>query len=223
MRGIQLEYVFTKAFQGDSFTDPSLLSELETLKSKYRGEEVGNCALLHGDLHPGSVMCALDPEITVKAIDPEFTIWGPPGLDLGSLLSGFALAAVFHAGRPAGVAAAVRIAALTRAVERMWMAYSDVAKAEGVDDAILTQIECDAAGFAGCEVMRTALGCAGVRGFNFEDAELKKKAETIAVEMGRRLIMQRQGDTCGIALLLGELDVLAQTTNSSFNYEEAPK
>ena len=39
----------------------------------------------------------MQEEGTVKIIDPEFAVYGPPGLDVGSLLSGFVLAAVHHA------------------------------------------------------------------------------------------------------------------------------
>ena len=66
-----------------------------------------NRALCHGDLHPGSIMVNQD-EGTVKIIDPEFAVYGPPGLDVGSLLSGFVLAAVHHAFSAQGGAKVVR-------------------------------------------------------------------------------------------------------------------
>ena len=68
------------------------MAEVERLAAKYLGyaeDEHDRGALLHGDFHPGSVMVA---GAAVKVIDPEFTIYGPPGLDVGSLLSGFVLA-----------------------------------------------------------------------------------------------------------------------------------
>ena len=55
-----------------------------------------NRSLCHGDLHPGSIMVNQEKGL-VKIIDPEFAVYGPPGLDVGSLLSGFVLAAVHHA------------------------------------------------------------------------------------------------------------------------------
>lgn len=50
---------------------------------KYRGQ-----ALLHGDLHTGSVM--VTPEATV-VIDSEFSFYGPMGFDIGALLSNLLL------------------------------------------------------------------------------------------------------------------------------------
>ena len=55
-----------------------------------------NRSLCHGDLYPGSIMVNQEKGL-VKIIDPEFAVYGPPGLDVGSLLSGFVLAAVHHA------------------------------------------------------------------------------------------------------------------------------
>jgi 5-methylthioribose kinase len=46
-------------------------------------------ALLHGDLHTGSVMCS---EGSTKIIDPEFAFYGPIGFDLGAVLPNLLLA-----------------------------------------------------------------------------------------------------------------------------------
>ena len=46
-------------------------------------------ALLHGDLHTGSVMVT---DTTVSVIDPEFAFYGPMGFDLGAFLSNILLA-----------------------------------------------------------------------------------------------------------------------------------
>ena len=45
-------------------------------------------ALIHGDLHSGSVMVK---EGSTFVIDPEFAFYGPMGFDLGALLSNFLL------------------------------------------------------------------------------------------------------------------------------------
>ena len=50
----------------------------------------------------------MQEEGTVKIIDPEFAVYGPPGLDVGCLLSGFVLAAVHHAFSAEGGAEVVR-------------------------------------------------------------------------------------------------------------------
>jgi thiamine kinase-like enzyme len=42
-------------------------------------------ALLHGDLHTGSIMCT---ETTTFVIDHEFAFYGPMGFDVGAFLAG---------------------------------------------------------------------------------------------------------------------------------------
>ena len=67
MRGIQLQYVFSKCFKdahspgGDDNVkglalgaDAPLMAAVAELKAAYRGEVAANRALCHGDLHPGS-------------------------------------------------------------------------------------------------------------------------------------------------------------------------
>ena len=46
-------------------------------------------ALLHGDLHTGSLMCT---ESTTFAIDNEFAFYGPMGFDIGAFLANLLLA-----------------------------------------------------------------------------------------------------------------------------------
>ena len=103
LRGLQLEYVFSKAWAegGEPAKvlnqDEDFMAGVDEVKKMYmEGDgKGGNLALCHGDLHPGSVMCD-NGEGTVKIIDPEFAVYGPPGLDLGSLLSGVVLAGQHH-------------------------------------------------------------------------------------------------------------------------------
>lgn len=51
-------------------------------------------ALIHGDLHTGSVMVrGSGDDISVKAIDPEFSFYGPVAFDLGALWGNYVIAA----------------------------------------------------------------------------------------------------------------------------------
>ncbi|CAN0567940.1 unnamed protein product, partial [Ectocarpus sp. 12 AP-2014] len=46
-------------------------------------------ALIHADLHTGSVMAM---EGSTQVIDPEFAFYGPMGFDLGALIANLLLA-----------------------------------------------------------------------------------------------------------------------------------
>jgi len=205
MRDVQLEFVFTKCYKeatdeqraGLNLTD-EFLKEVELLKSQYNGK-VGDDALVltHGDLHPGSVMVKGG---SVKVIDPEFTVYGPAGLDVGSLLSGYCLGAIHQAysNEPELVTQCVDNA------ESIWKAYQTALKEGGLTDEQIKAIEVETVGFTVAEVCRTALEFAGGRKWlQFEDADVKSKAKKAALKVvDSCMIARHQG---GIALLFSEL------------------
>lgn len=63
-----------------------LLHEIMKLRSRFIGVKQ---ALLHGDLHTGSIM--VDSNGGIKVIDSEFAFYGPIGFDLGAFLSNLLL------------------------------------------------------------------------------------------------------------------------------------
>jgi len=173
LRAIQLEHVFSICFthstRGRTLAeDPAVMREVSLLRAKYLGytfDPHDRLVLCHGDLHPGSVMISEDGSGRVKVIDPEFCAYAPPGLDVGSLFSGFVLAHLFRcqvapaASRPEGT-----LVALNEAIETLWGAYVQVLRTrEAVNTRELERIETDAVGFCLMEVCRTALGFAGAR------------------------------------------------------------
>jgi 5-methylthioribose kinase len=66
--------------------DNILKLEVAELKSKFCERAQ---ALLHGDLHTGSVMVTLD---STQVIDPEFAFYGPMGFDIGAFIGNLILA-----------------------------------------------------------------------------------------------------------------------------------
>ena len=199
MRDIQLEFVFTKAYVDNTDLTDDFLKEVELLKAQYDGK-VGDDALVltHGDLHPGSVMVKGD---SVKVIDPEFTVYGPAGLDVGSLLSGYCLGAIHQAysNEPEMVQASAANA------EAIWAAYETALSEGGLSADQIKAIEVETVGFTVAEVCRTALEHAGGRKwFQFENDEAtKKKAQQAALGVVNRCMVDRH--TGGIALLFSEL------------------
>ena len=73
--------------------DKEMVHEIGLLKYKFMtaGE-----SLIHGDLHTGSVMIKCEDKkvaVSVKAIDSEFSFYGPIGFDLGALVANYTIAA----------------------------------------------------------------------------------------------------------------------------------
>jgi 5-methylthioribose kinase len=221
MRDVQLEFVFTKCFQeatdeqraGLTLT-PEFMREVNLLKNQYDGKEEytgRSLVLAHGDLHPGSVM--VDPHGRTKVIDPEFTVYGPPGLDVGSLLSGYCLAAIHQAysHNPAAVTVIVDGA---RAV---WDAYRAAMTNDGnggLDEEAMRLIEVEAVGFTVMEVCRTALEFAGGRRWlQFDDPTIRANAKRAALQVVERCMVGRHDG--GMDLLLQEMTKVATAATAS--------
>ena len=122
------------------------------------------------------------PTGAIKVIDPEFTCYASPGLDLGSLLSGFILAHFYHeqraggggtagggttggmgGGGMAGGTGGTAEVGLADAMGLIMKSACAALEAGGVPRARISRICADTVGFAMMEVVRTALGCAGAR------------------------------------------------------------
>jgi len=123
-------------------------------------------ALVHGDLHAGSVMVGSRGDATtVRVIDPEFAVVGPVGLDLGLYLAGVVLAtARAHALGDDELAAEradqARLLweAFTAAWERAWPQRADPFLDDGWLREHLASVWWDALGFAGVELVRRVAG-----------------------------------------------------------------
>ena len=210
MRDIQLEFVFTKCYKEASdeqraglTVDERFLQEIERLKEQYNGCNTTSLVLSHGDLHPGSVM--VDLQGNVKVIDPEFTVYGPPGLDVGSLLSGYCLGAIHQA----YVGNQVAVERIVDGAQAIWDSYVKAMKEGGItDETLLRQIEVETVGFTVAEVCRTALEFAGGRKWlQFEDQDRKASAKKAALQVVDKCMIARHEG--GIALLFKEMKVVA--------------
>jgi 5-methylthioribose kinase len=141
----------------------------------------------------------------VKVIDPEFTVYGPPGLDVGSLLSGFCLGAIHQAfaGNPKAVDDIVVTCG------DIWQAYLTALKAGGiVDESLLRAIEVETVGFTVAEVCRTALEFAGGRKWlQFDDPVDKLAAKKAALALVDCCMVARHNG--GMTLMLSALKEVA--------------
>lgn len=210
MRDIQLEFVFTKCYKEATDeqlagleVDDAFMKEIETLKAQYDGESEDNLALCHGDLHPGSVM--VNDAGEVKVIDPEFTVYSSPGLDVGSLLSGYVLAAVHQAFSDHPDA----VKSLTDTCVAVWEAYKQAMLDGGISEDVIKKVEVESVGFTVAEVCRTALGFAGGRlWLQFEDASVKKASIRAAMHIVGKCMTGRH--TYGIQQMFTEIEAITK-------------
>ncbi|KAL7481903.1 hypothetical protein ACHAW6_007580 [Cyclotella cf. meneghiniana] len=213
LRDVQLEYVFGKPYRETTFAaDDAFFAEVEALKARYDGANAGNLSLCHGDFHPGSVMVAASrgEDVRVRVIDPEFTVYGPPGLDVGSLLSGYVLGAVRQAYSEAeGEERVDRVRAVCGGAEAAWRSYRSIMIDGGISNELMREIEIETVGFAVAEVCRTALGFAGVRlWLQFDDPDVKEEAVQTSLSIVQRCMTGRHSD--GIQGLFDCLAELSQ-------------
>lgn len=220
MRDVQLEFVFTKCYKEATdeqraglVLDDKFMAEVESLKNAYDGKGAdleGSCGhvLSHGDLHPGSVMVDQEKGL-VKIIDPEFCVYGPPGLDVGSLLSGFVLAAVHHAHNDdSKINSAEAVSSINNGVSTVWESYkAAMLENDNITPELVDRVAAESVGFTVAEVCRTALGFAGGRlWLQFDDPEVK--ASSIKTAMGLVQTCMTGRHNGGMEVLLKELDKL---------------
>lgn len=157
-------------------------------------------ALLHGDIHSGSIFVA---EGKLKAIDAEFGFYGPIGFDVGSALGNLLLN---YCGLPGLLgprdAAAGREQRL-QDVRELWLIFADrflalchqqtreIALAvPGYAEQFLQQVWTDAIGYCGSELIRRTIGLAHVADLDsISDAEMRTECQRSALNLGRALIV----------------------------------
>ncbi len=150
-------------------SDERLRAEVGMMKFKFM---TGAEALIHADLHTGSVMVMMKEDGTGdgRVIDPEFAYYGPVGFDLGAVFGNY-LAARARAeamGRSdefkdwlSGLAQETWDAFETE-MRRLWATRPDPTWTDSFLDSWLIQIEKDSIGFGGCKAIRRIIGLAKV-------------------------------------------------------------
>jgi 5-methylthioribose kinase len=171
--------------------------------------------MVHGDLHSGSIMVT-DKE--TKVIDPEFAFYGPMALDTGMYFSNLWMSYFSQRGHEEnGSRKAMRQWLFSTIVEawsvfreefsRLWRGerngilyqralFEDQGDWLGTEQALdhfLADLWADTLGFAGVEMHRRILGLAHNADFEtIEDAGLRARCETGALELGRHLAVNRR-------------------------------
>jgi 5-methylthioribose kinase len=179
-------------------------------------------ALIHGDLHTGSIMVTTDD---TRVIDPEFAFMGPMGFDVGAVVGNLLIAYFAQDGHEAspGLRDSYRRWILEQ-VEAVWRGFHDRflslwrAAADGdaysaclfTSDGDRAAIEAerlrfmrvifeDSLAFAGAKMIRRILGLAHVEDLeSIADAEGRASCELKALALGRDLLLTAK-DYSGIA------------------------
>jgi 5-methylthioribose kinase len=185
------------------FVDMEFKERVLELKYKFMTQ---SDALLHGDLHTGSIMTN---EKETYVIDPEFAFVGPFGFDVGALLANLANNYIHHS-----VVTKDKnfqewlLQTIKEVLEKFgekflnfWKEYRnsallvdgylDESTLQNYKERFVKNILRESVGFAGCKMARRVYGVAGVaevRGI--EDKNLRAEAEKLALKIAREFVIK---------------------------------
>ncbi|MFJ4654875.1 S-methyl-5-thioribose kinase [Nocardia sp. NPDC088792] len=171
--------------------DTALRTEIADLRHTFMA---GAQALLHGDLHTGSIMVGVrDGAEVIRIFDPEFSFVGPIGFDLG-LYWGNTIAAEARAhalGRSIepGAELARSWHAFESEFRRLWPDRLDTFFDDAYLDRFLRRVWSDALGYAGAEIIRRIIGFAHLS--DLDTLPDPVAASRRALTAGRELILRR--------------------------------
>ncbi len=144
-------------------------------------------ALIHGDLHTGSVLVGPDDS---RVIDLEFAFFGPIGFDPGILLGNLVLSSIAHA-----IQGHREYADLVRHyATEYWRAFTEECRrvwqpTEPWFHRFLAGVLADAGRFAGVEMIRRMVGLAHVKDIDSLPEPLRFEAQRRVIEGGRSLVI----------------------------------
>ena len=196
--------------------DPDVIAAIGAAKWNFmtRAE-----ALIHGDLHTGSVMVRIDGDpaaASTKAFDSEFAFYGPVGFDIGQLWANLLMAAARSAALGDSDNLAWRLAqpavvweAFERSLRAHWPQRVDAAVfTDQFLDRFLDRVRADSLDAAAAEAARRVIGPYPVSDIETLDAELRVGAVRSTLATARYLLLDagaRRGATAAIFDRVGDL------------------
>ena len=166
-------------------------------------------ALLHADLHSGSLMVNQHESYV---IDMEFAYFGPFGFDVGKVISNFLLSCTSHYHRSGGAEYREwlldQIPVIWNTFEarflELWAAADESAMLTTglltADESALLRTQFmenllrETAGFAACSMARRTLGIAGVADIrDIDDLDIRSTLEIANLQLSKRLMAERNG------------------------------
>ena len=184
------------------YRDEELHAEAAALRLNFMNNAQ---ALLHGDLHTGSVFAN---ETGIRVLDPEFAFYGPMGYDIGNVIGNLYFSwanKIFAHSDEEEAAAAVR--ALKTCIaevydktrERLEKRYDEwvtlpLYRIPAFREKWIGSVMADAAGYAGTEIIRRTVGDSKVMEItSVTDPEQRIPMERALVYFGAELIKNRAG------------------------------
>jgi len=151
-------------------------------------------ALLHGDLHTGSIMVgAREGAEVLRVFDPEFSYVGPVGFDLGlywgNVLAAEARALALGTERDDAGQLAASWDTFVSELRRLWPGRVDPFFDDAYLERFLRGVWADALGFAGTEMVRRVIGYAHLTDLTTLPDPLP--ASRAVLLLGRDLILDR--------------------------------
>ncbi|WLR58625.1 S-methyl-5-thioribose kinase [Guptibacillus hwajinpoensis] len=197
---------FTEELRADVeslWEDDDFLTEVASLKHSFltKGE-----ALIHGDLHTGSLFVT---ESSTKIIDPEFAFYGTAGFDVGAFIANIALSILSQEAHRSEEEKEGYLAYLFGVTTEVWNVFESTFRSLWADhlsednrysrgylDALLQSIFVDSIGFSGCKIIRRTIGLAHVEEIEtITDPKVKLAVEKKALSLGKELILNRKNIT----------------------------
>jgi 5-methylthioribose kinase len=185
------------------FSDTEFKERVLELKYKFMTQ---SDALLHGDLHTGSIMINEDE---TYVIDPEFAFVGPFGFDIGALLANLTHNYIYHSVVTKDKEfQAWLLKTIQEVLEKFnskflsyWQkahnsallveGYLDDSELQNYKNKFMKNILRDSVGFAGCKMARRVFGVAGVEEIRgIEDKSLRFEAEEIVLKIAREFVVK---------------------------------
>lgn len=183
------------------YDDDQLRLEVAKLKFAFMNHAQ---ALLHGDLHTGSIF--IRPDDT-KVIDPEFAFYGPMGYDVGNVIANLFFAWAHAEAQPSPEKTdkfvpwveQTIISVIDQFQEKFLRAWEDhvtelMAQESGFAQWYIEKVIEDTSAVTGLELIRRIVGLAKVKDItSIQGPQQRKQAEIKCLTAAKRFIKERKG------------------------------
>lgn len=179
--------------------------ELKLEVAKLKFDFMNNAqALLHGDLHTGSIFVNSD---YTKVIDPEFAFYGPMAYDIGALIANLIMNYISTKSLSEDTSKKEEhLEYLLDTIEKtidlfktksllVWgdIVKDEMAKVNGFKEWYINDVLINTAGVAGCEMIRRTVGFAHVKDIDkTPNLQVRAKAQKNNILLAKKLIKDRK-------------------------------